>query len=163
MKSLKSRIDTRFGFFILISVLFWLKTLFAYFTDISLGVSGIFQWIILLINPIATTMLIFGLALYVRPKRAFYWTAMLLDLANTVLLYLNVIYFREFSDFMTVNTMLGYSKVNQGLSASSMSLTNFHDIFYWLDLLVIFLLLVLKKLRWIPTRYRKNSVFKLLR
>ena len=161
MKSLKSRIDTRFGFFILISVLFWLKTLFAYFTDISLGVSGIFQWIILLINPIATTMLIFGLALYVRPKRAFYWTAMLLDLANTILLYLNVIYFREFSDFMTVNTMLGYSKVNQGLSASSISLTNFHDIFYWLDLLVIFLLLVLKKIKMDPHPLPKKFGFQI--
>ena len=133
MKSLKAKIDTRFGFFILITILFWAKTLFAYLADISLGVGSIFQWIILLINPVATTVLIFGLALYIRPKKIFYWVAMLLDVANTVMLYLNVIYFREFSDFMTVNTVLGYSKVNQGLSASSMSLTNVHDIFYWLD------------------------------
>lgn len=161
MKSLKSKIDTRFGFFILITILFWAKTLFAYLADISLGVGSIFQWIILLINPVATTVLIFGLALYIRPKKIFYWVAMLLDVANTVMLYLNVIYFREFSDFMTVNTMLGYSKVNQGLSASSMSLTNVHDIFYWLDIIVIFLLLVLKKIKMDPHPLPKKFGFQI--
>lgn len=161
MKSLKSKIDTRFGFFILITFLFWIKTLFAYLADISLGVSSIFQWLILLINPVATTILIFGLALYIRPKKFFYWGAMLLNVANTVLLYLNVIYFREFSDFMTVNTMLGYSKVNQGLSASSMSLTNIHDIFYWIDIIVIFLLLILKKIKMDPHPLPKKFGFQI--
>ncbi len=53
-----------------------------------------------------------------------------LDIANTLLLYLNVIYYREFTDFMTIATMMtGYSKVNQGLSGSSLALTNFHDVF----------------------------------
>jgi len=48
---------------------------------------------------------------------------------------------------MTVSTMTGYSKVNQGLSGSSLALTNFHDIFYWIDLVVIIGLLVFKKIK----------------
>ena len=161
MKSLKSKIDTRFGFFILICSLFWLKTIFAYLVDISTGVSGLFQWFILLINPIATTILILGLALYFKRTKLFYWGTLVLDIANTVLLYLNVIYFREFSDFMTVNTMLGYSKVNQGLSTSSLALTNIHDIFYWIDILAIFILLLLKKIKMDPHPLPKKFGFQI--
>ncbi|AEV95699.1 LTA synthase family protein [Pediococcus claussenii] len=161
LKSLKSKIDTRFGFFLLLVFLFWAKTIFAYLTDISLGVTGIFQWFIMLINPIATTVLLLGIALYIKPKRLFYWLAMLLDLANTVLLYLNVIYFREFTDFMTVNTMLGYSKVNQGLSQSSLTLTNIHDVFYWIDLVIILILLIMKKIKMDPRPLPKKFGFQI--
>ncbi len=48
---------------------------------------------------------------------------------------------------MTVSTMTGYSKVNQGLSGSSLALTNIHDILYWIDLIVIIVLIVFKKIK----------------
>ena len=38
---------------------FWLKTIFAYCIDFSLGVEGSIQYFILWINPIATTLLFF--------------------------------------------------------------------------------------------------------
>lgn len=43
--------------------------------------------------------------------------------------------------------MTGYSKVNQGLSGSSLALTNIHDILYWIDLIVIIVLIVFKKIK----------------
>ncbi|GEP19063.1 LTA synthase family protein [Pediococcus argentinicus] len=161
MKSFISKINTRFGFFLLITALFWIKTLIAYFTDFSLGISGLDQWIILLFNPVATTVLLFGIALYFRKTHLFYWGAIVIDVINTVLLYLNVIYFREFTDFMTVNTMLGYSKVNQGLSGSSIALTNPHDILYWIDLVVLVLLLILKKIKMDPIPLPKKIGFQI--
>lgn len=147
MKKLSKFVDTRIGFFTLLVVLFWFKTLFAYFTDFKLGASGFFQYLILLFNPVATTALIYSIAFYFKRARFFYPVLMGLDIANTLLLYLNVIYFREFTDFMTIATMTGYSKVNQGLSGSSLALTNFHDVFYWLDIVVIVVLMLLKKVR----------------
>ena len=125
MKKLSKFVDTRIGFFTLLVVLFWFKTLFAYFTDFNLGASNIFQYIILIFNPLATTALIYSIAFYFKRARFFYPVIMGLDIANTLLLYLNVIYYREFTDFMTIATMTGYSKVNQGLSGSSLALTNF--------------------------------------
>lgn len=119
----------------------------AYFVDLGLGITNPFQFLIVLINPLATTTLLLSIALYFKKSRFFYPLAILISILNTVLLYLNVIYFREFTDFMTVSTMTGYSKVNQGLSGSSLALTNFHDIFYWIDLVVIILLLVLRKIK----------------
>lgn len=150
MKAIKTfweQRNTRLGFFSWLVFLFWLKTLLAYFVDFRLGVTSIFQWFILVINPFATTILLFGIALYLKKSRLFYPIIIIIDIANTVLLYLNVIYFREFTDFMTISTMTGYSKVNQGLSGSSLALTNVHDLFYWLDIVLIVGFLLFRKVK----------------
>lgn len=141
------RTNTRIGFTALLVILFWLKTLIAYFADFRITLNDPLQVFLYLTNPIATTVILFSLALYVRPTRLFYTSALVLDILNTVLLYLNVIYYREFTDFMTVSTMLGYNKVNQGLSGSSMALTSIHDIFFWLDLVVVVILLLTRRIK----------------
>ncbi|MDO4902780.1 MAG: LTA synthase family protein [Limosilactobacillus sp.] len=147
MKKLGKFVNTRIGLFTVLVVLFWLKTLFAYFTDFKLGATGLFQYLILLINPLAVTALIYSFAFYLKRARFFYPLLMGLHIANTLLLYLNVIYFREFTDFMTIATMTGYSKVNQGLSGSSLALTDPHDILYWVDIVVILVLMLFRVIR----------------
>ncbi len=159
MKKLSKFVDTRIGFFILLVVLFWFKTLFAYFTDFKLGAEGIFQYLILFFNPLATTAFIYSLAFYFKRARFFYPVIMGLDIANTLLLYLNVIYYREFTDFMTIATMTGYSKVNQGLSGSSLALTNFHDVFYWLDIVIILLLMLFRRIHFDPRAIGSRLAF----
>lgn len=75
----------------------------------------------MLINPFATTILLLGVAWFFRSAKFFYaWLGLAYTL-NTVLLYLNVIYFREFTDFVTINVILGYNKVNQGLGGLVMN------------------------------------------
>ena len=85
LNQLKNFVNQRNGFFILLIVLFWLKTLFAYYVDFSLGVSGIFQHFILWLNPLATTLLVFGLALYIQRPFWRYFGLMILATANTAL------------------------------------------------------------------------------
>ncbi|MGP4117963.1 Lipoteichoic acid synthase LtaS Type IIb [Levilactobacillus zymae] len=145
-KKIWARTGTRMGFVALLVILFWLKTLVAYFVDFNLNLSDPFQFMILLLNPLATTLLLFGLALYFKRARFFYPFLFLIDILNTLLLYINVIYFREFTDFMTVSTMLGYSKVDQGLSGSSLALTSPHDVLYWLDLVVVLILMATRRI-----------------
>lgn len=159
MKKIGKLVDTRIGFCGLLVVLFWLKTLLAYFADFKLGASGIYQYIILLLNPLATTALLFSLAFYFKRSRFFYPVLMGIDILNTLLLYLNVIYYREFTDFMTIATMTGYSKVNQGLSGSSLALTNVHDLFYWLDIVVIVILMIFKKIKFDPRAISTRLAF----
>lgn len=138
MRALTNRLlTTRFGFVLILLSLLWAKTLFAYYVDFSLGATGILQQIILICNPIGISLLLLSLSLYIRhPKRA-YITAALIYIISTILLIANVLYYREFSDFMTVNTMLGVSKVAQGLGASSLNMVRIRDIIYVLDFLVV--------------------------
>lgn len=161
MHKLNAMKNTRMGFFTILVVLFWLKTMLAYFVDFNLGVEGIFQYFILLINPLATTIFLFGIAFYFKRSRFFYPILMGLYIANTVLLYLNIVYYREFTDFMTITAMTGYSKVNQGLSASSWSLTNFHDVFYWIDIVIILLLMLFRKIKFDPRGMNHRPAFAL--
>ncbi|WP_395350769.1 LTA synthase family protein [Levilactobacillus parabrevis] len=158
-KKIWARTGTRMGFTTLLVVLFWLKTLVAYFVDFKLGLSDPFQFLIVLLNPIATTILLFGLALYLKRARFFYPFIFLIDILNSLLLYINVIYFREFTDFMTVSTMLGYSKVNQGLSGSSLALTSPHDILYWLDLVIVIVLMLTRRIYIDPRPVNKRVAF----
>lgn len=159
MKRLSKLVNTRIGFFALLVFLFWIKTLIAYFTDFKLGAQGLVQYLIVLINPLGATLLLFGLAFYFKRSRFFYPVLMGIDIANTLLLYLNVIYYREFTDFMTIATMTGYSKVNQGLSGSSLALTNLHDVFYWLDIVVILLLMLFRKIKFDPRAFSHRLAF----
>ncbi len=66
MKQLGQRIrgllNTRLGFLVLAIALFWVKTYWAYNTKFNLGVKGSMQHLLLAINPIPTTLLLFGIA-----------------------------------------------------------------------------------------------------
>ncbi|WP_461244495.1 LTA synthase family protein [Secundilactobacillus muriivasis] len=147
LKRIWQKTNTRLGFATLLVICFWLKTLVAYFVDFHIVLNDPLQFILFVLNPIATAIILYSLALYVKPARLFYLLVIVIDILNTVLLYLNVIYYREFTDFMTVATMLGYSKVNQGLSGSSIALTSFHDVLFWIDIVAVVVLLLTRRIK----------------
>lgn len=66
-------LNTRLGLFSLIAILLWLKNLFAYAVDFHLRLENINEYFILLINPIATTVFLLAIALYVRRKSFLYY------------------------------------------------------------------------------------------
>ena len=114
-----NQLNTRPGFFAWVIVAVTLKTILAYGADFEwLHVQDPIQVILMLLNPIGFTIVLFSLTLFIKPKQLYYGALIVLDALMTLLLYLNVIYFREFSDFMSVNTMLGYNTVNQGGKAA---------------------------------------------
>lgn len=136
-KKIHQFLNTRWGYFWLLTFLFWLKTILVYFIDFHLGVKGFYQYFVLLINPIATTLLLLGLALYVKRGVPAYIFMTLIYIANTALLMFNVIYYREFTDFMTMNVIFGYSAVSEGLSTSSLALLKPQDIIVVADLILL--------------------------
>ena len=143
----KNLLNTRLGFFTLLAVLFWAKNIMAYLVDFNLGIESPFQYFILFLSPIATTVFLFSAALYVKnPKRA-YTALIIISALTTLLLFSNVIYYREFTDFITVNTMLGAGKVSSGLGESALRMFRPYDVIYWIDLIVLSLLLIFKKIK----------------
>ncbi|HFD1717516.1 TPA: LTA synthase family protein [Enterococcus faecium] len=152
MTQLKKLCQNRLAIVLTAVFFFWLKTITAYYADFSLGVEGTIQYFILWINPIATTLLFFGLSLYIKKPKPALAILLIIDILNTLLLYLNIIFYREFTDFITVKSVLGFSKVSQGLSGSSFSLMKPHDVIYWLDIAVFIGLLVWLKVKKIPIK-----------
>ncbi|EME3495479.1 LTA synthase family protein [Enterococcus faecium] len=152
MTQLKKLCQNRLAIVLTAVFFFWMKTIIAYYADFSLGVEGTIQYFILWINPIATTLLFFGLSLYIKKPKPALAILLIIDILNTLLLYLNIIFYREFTDFITVKSVLGFSKVSQGLSGSSFSLMKPHDVLYWLDIAVFIGLLVWLKVKKIPIK-----------
>ncbi|MGO3468947.1 MAG: LTA synthase family protein [Weissella hellenica] len=151
-KSRFSWINTRFGFFVLLVVLVWGKTQLANIMDFHLySGASIIQFITLLLNPIPLAMLLIGIAFYFKKSKLFYPIAIIMYIINILLVHLNVIYYREFTDFMSVATMLGYDKVNQGLEASGFALTNIHDLLYWIDIPIFIIFFLFKKVHFDKT------------
>jgi len=131
----------------------------AYFTEFSLGIADPLQAFLVLVNPIATTVFFFSLAFYIRKTNVYYYILLLIDALETVLLYANVIYHREFTDFMTVSTITGYSKVSQGLTGSSLALASWSDVFYWIDIIVILGLFIFHRIQHDERPIKKRTAF----
>ena len=107
--------------------------MWAYSVDFNLDIQGPYQIFLAVINPLPISLLFIGLALYIKRTKLFYSLAFGIYLLLFVWLISNSIYYREFTDFVTVNTMLASSKVSAGLGAAALELFRPWDVIYILD------------------------------
>ncbi|KRN99041.1 LTA synthase family protein [Companilactobacillus kimchiensis] len=143
MNKFKNILNKRLGFMALLIFALWIKTVIAYYLDFSLGVSDPLQHLILIINPIATTLILLSIALYINNPKISYIVMGVIYLLESALLYGNILYFREFSDFLSFNTIAGASKVSKGLGGSAANLIQTHDFIYGLDFIIIAILFLI--------------------
>ena len=131
--------NTRIGFLALLLFLLSAKPIVGYFVDFSLGLNDPLQYTLLILNPLGTGIILLSLGLYPKHARRGYAIGLLVYILSTLLLLANILYYREFTDFLTVTTILGVSKVSQGLGASSLSMVKPHDLIYILDIVIVIL------------------------
>jgi len=134
MFKIKQIINKRNAMFGLVSVLFWIKTYLAYWIEFDLGVTGVIQHFLLFINPLAITLILFSISLYFKKPRTSCAVLSGLLLAATLLLYSNILYYREFSDFLTTNILVGSNNVSSGLITSTFAMMRPWDLIYWFDI-----------------------------
>ncbi|WP_034543352.1 LTA synthase family protein [Companilactobacillus nodensis] len=140
----KSLVNQRVGFICFLVFLLWIKTVVAYYVDFSLGLNDPLQHIIMIINPIATALILLSIPLYIKRAKISYTIMGLIYLIESIFLYANILYYREFSDFLTSSVILGVGKVSKGLGSSTFSLMQIHDFIYFIDLIILILLFSLK-------------------
>lgn len=158
-QKISSFINTRLGFFTLLAVLLWLKNILAFAVDLKVGLDNALQYFIVAINPIASTLLLLSVALYIRRKTPSYVTMLFIYTVMTILLYANVNYYREFTDFITINTMLGAGKVSSGLGESALRLFRWYDLFYFIDIIGLIAALAFKKIKMQVAPVRARMAF----
>ncbi|WP_119326500.1 LTA synthase family protein [Companilactobacillus musae] len=155
MNKLKYILSKRLGFMSLLIFLLWIKTIIAYYLDFSLGVSDPLQHLILIINPIATAVILLSIALYINRSKVSYIVIGVIYILESILLYGNILYYREFSDFLSFNTIAGATKVSKGLGSSATNLIQSHDFIYDLDFIIIAILLLTHYIKIDPRPMRK--------
>ena len=151
--------STRLGFVLTLLFLYWFKTMWAYTVDFNLDIQGPFQIFLAVINPLPISLLFIGLALYIKRTKLFYSLAFGIYLLLFIWLISNSIYYREFTDFVTVNTMLASSKVSAGLGAAALELFRPWDVIYILDFPILAFFFFKKWIRMDKRPFNKRASF----
>ena len=138
-----------FTFFLLTVFTITLKTYFSYYVDFSLGVKGLVQNLILLMNPYSLIALVLSVFLFFKGKKAF-WFIFIGGFLLTFLLYANVVYFRFFSDFLTFSTLNQAGNVESMGGAVSASF-KWYDFVYFIDTIIYLVILIFKR-KWLDNR-----------
>ncbi|MFD1417275.1 LTA synthase family protein [Companilactobacillus keshanensis] len=99
------------------------------------------QNIVLLINPLGTSIILLSLGLYFNRPKIAYLVMTLFYLIDSVFLYSNILYYREFTNFISLNTILSSAKAIKSLGPSIMNSIKYYDFIYLIDILFVFVVM----------------------
>lgn len=149
MKSLVNKKGDLFnkflGIYVVAVVLLWGKTYITQATQFELGVEGALQQFLLLINPLGSAMLFLGFSFVFKGKRKYTSLAVVYTLMS-ILLFANVVYYRFFSDFITLPTVLQTQNFGD-LGGSILSLLKPSDLLFFVDVFVVLYICFSKKVK----------------
>lgn len=134
-----------FGLYLLAVLMLWMKTYITQVTQFHLDVDGFLQQFLLFINPLGSAMLFLGFA-FVFKGRGKYVLLIVMYLLMSILLYANAVYYRFFSDFITLPTI--FQTQNFGdLGGSVVSLLKPYDVLFFVDVFLLIYLCLSKKIQ----------------
>lgn len=159
MKKILSIVNTRAGLLYFLIFFIWVKSMIAYFGIFNLRGVGIAEFILMIINPIGFTAICLFLLLFIKRTSLFYLATLVLSILLNFMLYLNILYYREFTDFITVDTVTGGAGMFQhGFDFGSIPV-HLMDWIYWIDILTIIILLITKKIKFDQKPIPKKKAF----
>lgn len=122
--------------------LLWVKTYIVYKINFDMKIENSLQEFILLLNPLSFLMLVigFGLILSKRKQKIY---VVISSFIVSFILFANAVYYREFSDFITIPLLMQTSNLGD-LKSSIGELVNWSDLLYFADPILL-LAIVLKK------------------
>lgn len=120
--------------------LLWIKTYIVYKTSFTITIENFMQEIILFINPISFLLFIFGFALFLKTKKMLFRYIFFASLLLSFILYANVVFYRFFTDFITVPVLFQTSNFAD-LGDSALTEINWYDFLYFLDVIILYFIL----------------------
>ncbi|MCF6514836.1 sulfatase-like hydrolase/transferase [Lactobacillus sp. S2-2] len=145
-RNVRKALNNKIGFFLLTVILFWAKTYYVYLNEFTLGSKGLMQQILLFVNPIPSALLLFGIALYFRGKLS-YVLMMIINMIQSLWLFANILYYREFSDFISFGIIKGAGGVQNNLGKSLVEILHPLDFIVFADILLALGLLLFKVIK----------------
>ena len=154
---------TKLGFFTIVLTLFWLNTYFIYLTKFNLGAVGSMQQFLLLLNPIPAGMLLLGIGLFFKGRKS-YWIILIIDLLLSLWLFANILYYREFSNFLSFSIIKTSGSTSDNLGKSIVGITKISDFLSFSSLVIILILLLTKiiKIDVRPLKIKVNALIEVL-
>lgn len=149
---MRNFVSSKMGFFTIAAVLIWLKSYVIYLTEFNLDIQNMLQHFLLLINPISSTLVFLGIALFARGRRVGGYIIVIHSLMS-LLLYANVVFYRFNSDFITLPVLTQTGNFGS-LGSSIASLVTWTDIFYSLDILILIAVFIWSRQIWSSERMK---------
>lgn len=142
VKNIKAGSIKFFNLYILAVIMLWIKTYFTQVTQFNLGVEGLLQHFLLLLNPLGSALLFLGFSFIFKGREKY--ALLVIHVLMSILLYANTVYYRFFSDFITLPTITQTQNFGD-LGGSIVSLLKPYDILFFVDVfLMIYLCLSTK-------------------
>lgn len=146
LQKLRRGLNTKLGFFLLVVLLFCIKSYWAYQNEFNLGVKGSMQHFLLAFNTIPGALVFLGIALYFRGRLS-YWLMLIINALLSTWLFSNILYYREFSDFITFNVIKGSGAASNNLGKSLMGIIRPEDFLVYVDVIILALVLLFHLIR----------------
>lgn len=132
-----------FGIYLIAVIMLWVKTYIIQATQFSLGVEGLLQQFLLVLNPLGSAALFLGFS-FIFKGRGKYVSLVVVYSLMSFLLYANAVYYRFFSDFITLPTLTQTQNFGD-LGGSIISLLKPYDILFFVDVLLLVYVCLSKK------------------
>lgn len=140
-------VTNKLGFFTIVLITFWLKTYLIYLTKFNLGAVGAMQNFLLFINPLPAALLLLGIGLFFKGRKS-YWIIIVIDLILSTWLFANILYYREFSNFLSLSIIKTSGSTADNLGKSIVGITKISDFLTFLDVAVIIGLMASKVIKY---------------
>lgn len=138
--------QSRAGFLFLAVGLYWIKTYLVYQTKFTLGTAGLVQQFLLLVNPLPSALLLLGLGMLFKGRKS-YWIVILIDSILALWLFANILYYREFSNFLSFSLMQNSGSASENLGKSIAGILKPTDFLALLDPIILIVLLGFKVIK----------------
>lgn len=113
----------------------WIKTYIAYQTSFEISIDNWLQAFILFINPLSFLLLFLGISLLLKNRQQILYL-LSINFILTVVLLANIIFYRFFSDFITLPVLFQTSNMTD-LGGSIKELINYSDCLYFADFFIL--------------------------
>lgn len=148
----------RMPLFLLATILFGLKLYIVYRFLLQIEINTFLQELIIFINPFITSFIFFGLAIWFTTeerRRTFIRYSVLI---GTLIIYGNLLFYRSFTDFLTIPQVFQMSNVSD-LTSSILSLLRWYDPLLFIDLIIIWYVAKRTTAGYVKTYTRKMKTF----
>ena len=139
--------QTKLGFFTIVLVTFWLKTYVIYLTKFNLGAEGAMQNFLLFLNPLPSGLLLLEIGLFFKGRKS-YWIMIAIDFVLSLWLFANILYYREFSNFLSLSIIKTSGSTADNLGKSIVGITRVTDFLAFIDIVLVILLMVAKVVKY---------------
>ncbi|WP_214480254.1 LTA synthase family protein [Bacillus sp. SM2101] len=130
---------SKMSIILIATVLLWIKTYIVYKTSFDIKIESWKQEFILFINPLSFLLIVFGIALFIKEKRRNRYI-LITSFIVSFILFANVMYYREFTDFITIPLLFQANNLAD-LGNSIFELLHVTDIFMFVDVLILYFIM----------------------